>query len=86
MPWKADQLNPVRALRYVRSDGAVVKYSMGPSKRTWIAYEPDPSEAYIATSRSGRGATWPRRWASAEAAMRAVDKLYPDPQSAGENT
>lgn len=71
--WEKD---PKTTLRYRRSDGAVVKYSMGPRKLEWMAYEPDPSEDYlIRRSKSGLG--WPRRWSSAKAAMRAVDREYP---------
>lgn len=66
-------------LRYVRSDGAVVKYFGGPRKMDWIAFEPNPSEEYLART-NGR-LTWPRRWASAEAAMRAVDREYPEQHS-----
>lgn len=63
-------------LRYTRSDGAVVKYQMGPRKLDWIAFEPNPSEDYLGR-KNKRGLVWPRRWGSAEAAMRAVDQEYP---------
>lgn len=43
----------------------------------WVAFEPDPSENYLIRY-SKRGMGWPRRWKSAEAAMRAVDKEYPE--------
>lgn len=62
-------------LRFQRRDGAVVKFSMGPRRLDWIAYEPDPSEKYL--SRTNGRLVWPRRWGSAEAAMKAVDHEYP---------
>lgn len=62
--------------RYRRHDGAVVRLHTGPSKLQWIAYEPDPSENYL-IRRNKRGIGWPRRWRTAEAAMRTVDKEYP---------
>lgn len=64
------------SLRYRRKDGAVVKFSMGPSKMQWIAYEPDPSDAYLIRTNK-RGIGWPRRWLTAKAAMEAVDREYP---------
>lgn len=73
--WKEDRSLSC-GWRFVRHDGAVVKHHSGPSHQQWIAFEPDPSEAYlIRRSKSGMG--WPRRWASAEAAMRAVDREHP---------
>lgn len=52
----------------------------------WIAYEPDPSDRYLAMQR-GRWRIdacgdeykpeFPRRWKTAEAAMRTVDKEFP---------
>lgn len=77
MPWSDEQRPLLGGIRYVRSDGAVVKYSGGPLKQQWIAYEPDPSEAYLIRY-SKRGMGWPRRWASPQAAMRAVDREYPE--------
>ena len=62
--------------RFQRSDGAVVVFRQGPRKLHWIAYEPDPSEAYLIRY-SKRGLGWPRRWGSAKAAMRTVDQEYP---------
>lgn len=62
--------------RYVRGDGATVKWHGGPSRLQWLAYEPDPSENYL--SRTNGRLIWPRRWATAEAAMRAVDREYPE--------
>ena len=73
--WTKDH-DPGRGIRWVRTDGAVVKYNMGPPKLDWIAYEPEPSQAYL-IRHSKRGAGWPRRWGSAKAAMRAVDREYP---------
>lgn len=76
MPWIMTHDMWTAGLRWVRSDGAVVKYSMGPRKLEWIAFEPNPSEAYLART-NGR-LSWPRRWASPEAAMRAVDQEFPE--------
>ncbi len=44
----------------------------------WIAYEPDPSESYIG-HRCGRRRRFnrPRRFKTAEAAMKEVDRLFP---------
>lgn len=71
--------------RYVRNDGAVVMWDQrspypnpeNPESRLWTAWEPDPSERYIGMGRRGSRLTWPRRWKTAEAAMSAVDRLYP---------
>lgn len=78
MAWSEVQGASTRWLLWRRDDGAIVKYAMGPRTMEWIAYEPDPSEDYL-IRRSKRGMGWPRRWKSAEAAMRAVDKEYPQP-------
>lgn len=64
--------------RYRRADGAVVKFDGGPSKLQWLAFEPDPSEAYLIRYSKG-GAGYCRRWKTAEAAMQAVDREYPSP-------
>lgn len=73
MPWISDD----NGTRFRRHDGAVVKHKMGPSKLEWIAFEPDPSEDYlIRYSKDGLG--YPRRWGTAYAAMRALDREYPD--------
>lgn len=57
-----------------------------PNSRMWTAWEPDPSEHFISMTRGRRrkapdGRYWtprfPRRWKTAQAAMAAVDKLYP---------
>jgi len=70
--------------RWVRSDGAVVKYDIhspypnpeDPKSKLWTAWEPDPSDRYIAMySKRGRG--WPRRYLTAQAAMKKVDELFP---------
>ena len=42
----------------------------------WTGWEPDPSEKYL-SRKSKRGLVYPRRWKSAEAAMREVDRLFP---------
>ena len=72
--------------RYVRTDGAVVKYDdsspypnpIKPSARMWTAWEPDPGQSYLKMSRrNSRGFTWPRRYRTPEAAMRAADKAWP---------
>jgi hypothetical protein len=57
-----------------------------PSARMWTAWEPDPSERALSMCRGcWRRAqdghrfklSFPRRWKTAETAMRAVDKEYP---------
>jgi hypothetical protein len=71
--------------RWVRSDGAVVKWddsSPHPnpereSSRMWTAWEPDPSPHYLATTRGTSLFIWQRRWKTAAAAMAAVDREYP---------
>lgn len=77
MPWTEDRGETGNGFRWVRSDGAVVKFKVGPRIYDWMAFEPDPSEAYlIRYSKSGLG--FPRRWKTPEAAMRAVDREYPE--------
>lgn len=61
--------------RWTRSDGAVVLFHSGPPKFQWIAFEPDPSNAYL--PRDNGRLSWPRRWRTAQAAMDAVDAEYP---------
>lgn len=71
--------------RFVRSDGAVVMWDQrspnpnpgNPRSRLWTAWEPDPSESALFTSRRGSRLRWPRRWKTAEVAMATVDALYP---------
>jgi hypothetical protein len=80
--------------RCVRSDGAVVKWDDSsphpnpaqPTARMWTAFEPDPSQKYLAMHRGRTRKAqdghmfkpgFPRRWKTAEAAMRAVDKEFP---------
>jgi hypothetical protein len=66
--------------RWDRSDGAAVKEDYtsphpnpdNPRSLLWTAWEPDPSEKYLAKS-NGR----PRRFNSAANAMRAVDRAFP---------
>lgn len=60
--------------------------SLNPASRMWTAWEPNPSQAYL-MMRRGRvrktmeGALskpgFPRRWKTAEAAMKAVDNEHP---------
>lgn len=76
MPWVESRDYHTSGLRFTREDGAVVKYHMGPPHMPWIAFEPNPSEDYLGRTNS-RGISWPRRWRTAEAAMRAVDREYP---------
>lgn len=73
-------------------DGAVVKWDMSSphpnpamdSARMWTAWHPDPSQEALTMSRGfvrmANGHAWkprfPRRWKTAEAAMRAVDREY----------
>ena len=59
-----------------RHDGATVRWDNGPSKMHWIAFEPDPSERYL-EMKQGRHLIGPRRWKTAKAAMRSVDREYP---------
>jgi hypothetical protein len=61
--------------RFIRTDGAEVVLNTGPAKLHWVAYEPSPSQHYLARPR-GRF-TEPRRWRTAAAAMRAVDRERP---------
>jgi len=71
--------------RWERSDGAVAKWSQESpypnpaleSARLWIAFEPDPSREYLSRGRRDSVLRWPRRFKTAEAAMRAVDLEYP---------
>lgn len=75
--------------RWVRSDGAVVMWDdrtpyanpENPRARMWTAWEPDPSEAPLCRPigrRRGPAKRYTaRRFASAEAAMVAVDKEFP---------
>ena len=69
--------------RWTRLDGAVVLWDDRsphpnpeiPTSLMWTAWEPDPSQQYLAR---GNGTfTWPRRWKTAEAAMREVDRQFP---------
>lgn len=77
MPWTETRDGATGGWRWVRSDGAAVKHQSWAPHWQWIAYEPDPSEAYlIRYSKSGKG--FPRRWGSAAAAMRAVDRIHPE--------
>ena len=60
--------------------------------KMWTAWEPDPSEKALymqrGRTRVTQGREWkpgfPRRWKTAEAAMRAVDKEYPLAQEAAQ--
>ena len=69
--------------RWERLDGAAVLWddrSPHPNPENarslmWTAWEPDPSDHYLA--RGNNTFTWPRRWKTAQAAMREVDRLYP---------
>jgi hypothetical protein len=69
--------------RWERSDGAVVQWDQRsphvrpwlPAARMWTAWEPDPSDNYLKMT-NGR-LSWPRRFKTAQAAMRAVDKEFP---------
>jgi hypothetical protein len=71
--------------RYVRSDGAVVQYDdrspypnpVCDSARMWTAWEPDPGERYLSMGRRSSQFNWPRRYHTAEAAMRAADRAWP---------
>lgn len=71
--------------RYVRHDGAVVRYDdrtpysnpNNASARMWTAWEPDPGERALSMGRYSSGFKWPRRFRTPEAAMRAVDKAWP---------
>ena len=69
--------------RWERVDGAAVVWDdrsphpnpMNARSLMWTGWEPNPSNAYLARG-NGRLA-WPRRWKTAEAAMREVDRRYP---------
>lgn len=94
-PMKTDaRWEQVNLRRWRRSDGAVVMWddrSPWPnpaitSARMWTAWEPDPSNRYLAMARGRLRQTmngvlskpgFPRRWKTAEAAIRAVDREYP---------
>lgn len=84
----------VHSLRWVRCDGAVVMWNHrspwpNPAKdsaRMWTAWEPEPSQNYIAVHRGryrrcvdgvNRKPSFPRRFKTAEAAMKCVDQLHP---------
>lgn len=71
--------------RYVRSDGAVVlngwRSHHDPSKpgsaaRLYMAFPPD-SDLYLSMRRPHSMFLVPRRWSSAVAAMRALDREHP---------
>lgn len=71
--------------RYVRTDGAVVRYddrSPYPnpaceSARMWTAWEPNPGERALSMGRRSSWMKWPRRFHTPEAAMRAADRAWP---------
>ena len=73
----------VNALRWERSDGAIVRWDdrspyPNPERagaRMWTAWEPEPSNRYLGRKYGRWGA--PRRWKTPEAAMRVVDRLHP---------
>lgn len=73
--------------RWERGDGAAVLWDdrspyPNPDNRNalmWTAWEPDPGDRYLA--RGNRKVTWPRRWKTAEAAMREVDRQFPCPST-----
>lgn len=76
----------INGRRWVRVDGAVVRWDdrspypnpCNPRSLMWTAWEPDPSERYIGKNVGRRGRRHvPRRFKTAEAAMREVDQLYP---------
>ena len=73
-----DRWSEISQTCWRRDDGAVVKFDTGPAKLQWIAFEPDPSNAYLSRP-AGRSPvlTVPRRWRTAEAAMNAVDVEHP---------
>lgn len=85
----------VNRLRWVRADGAVVRWDerspwpnpVNPSSRMWTAWEPEPSQDYVAMERgrhrkcmdgSLHKPSFPRRWKTPEAAMKVVDRIYPE--------
>jgi hypothetical protein len=73
----------VHGRRWVRSDGAVVKWDANtphsnPEVATalmWTAWESEPSQRYLGHA-NGR-VRWLRLWRTPEAAMAAVDELFP---------
>lgn len=77
--------------RYERSDGAVVKWDddtpysnpINPTARMWTAWEPDPGESALMKRLRGRPRSVgvPRRFKTAIAAMKAVDKRWPEKSS-----
>lgn len=75
--------------RYVRCDGAVVKWDedtpysnpANPNARMWTVWEPDPGTRFLGKKIRGRqrsGSKVPRRYKTPEAAMAAADKAWPD--------
>lgn len=74
----------LHAHRFVRTDGAVVQWDdnspypnpQEPGARMWTAWEPDPSEKYIA-SKTRRGHGYPRRWKHPYNAISTIDRLFP---------
>ena len=73
--------------KWTRSDGAVVRWDQSspypnpanPRSRMWIAFGPEPGGEYLRQT-SKHGLEWPRRWKTAEAAMKAVDREFPEPK------
>lgn len=71
--------------RYVRTDGAVVRYDdrspypnpICESARMWTAWEPDPGQGALSMGRRSSWMRWPRRFHTAEAAMSAADRAWP---------
>ncbi len=75
--------------RWERADGAAVLWDdrspfpnpENPRALMWTAWAPGAdNHAYLA--RRNHRYTWPRRWKTAHAAMREVDRLYPFEKSA----
>lgn len=72
--------------RWERADGAVVR-DVGasspeskpwlPGHRGWMAFGPGPDEHNYLSMPFGKRFRGPRKWKTAEAAMRAVDREFP---------
>ncbi len=75
----------VNGNRYERADGAVVRWDdrtpySNPAvstARMWTAWEPDPGERALSMSRRSSAFSWPRRFLTPTAAMRAADRAWP---------
>ncbi|VVC05826.1 Uncharacterised protein [uncultured archaeon] len=68
-------------------DSSPYSFILNPRARFWVAYEPNPSTRAVSMERGKirkdeKGNPYrlrcPKRWKTAEAAMKAVDKIFPN--------